>query len=156
MASRPKVEWMGLRPATPADHADIMKIAKQTPYTRDFSNHMFSNPVAYQREWIWVAHRRLGCTDVIGFFCVRHKVRSPATSLYFIGVDQQFRRGGVATALLKKLIELSPSGCVQLNCMKDNEPALRFYARHGFRIVGESLAGKGHALEFTKEAAKLS
>jgi len=132
-----------IRPATIEEHKAIMAVAKQSPYTRDFSNHMFSGEAAYEKGWIRVA---VVGGRIVGFTCVRHKVRAPETSLYFIGVDSEFHGRNVGTALLHDLMQQCPWPRIVLNVMKENEQALRFYDRHGFKVEGESLKGKGVAL----------
>jgi ribosomal protein S18 acetylase RimI-like enzyme len=105
---------------------------------------MFSSEAAYKKGWITVA--TIG-NEIVGFVCVRHKVREPVTSLYFLGVIPRARRAGIGTALLRDLQERSPHRCVRLNVAKDNAPALTFWRKCGFVVVGDSLEGAGHALE---------
>lgn len=140
----------------PADrHAEILALAKQHPCTRDFSNHMFSGDAAYEKGWIWSARESSLTREepldepnpVLGFFCVRHKVRVPATSLYFVGVHPDWKGAGLGDLLLDTLEAVCPNPRIELNCRKDNERALAFYRRRGFTIAGESLRGEGWALE---------
>lgn len=142
---------MKLRVATPADHDEIVKVAKTSKYTRDFSNRvMFSSDAAYEKGWIRVAEED---GKIVGFTCVRHKVRDPKTMLYFVTVLPEYRRKGVAFLLLEETMHASPHTTMELNVMKDNEAAISFYNRHGFRIAGEAMGGEAHRLEreFPKE-----
>ncbi len=124
-------------------------------YTSAFSSHMFSPETAFEKGWIVVAECLAGehpenglvAPPYAGLYCVRHKVRTPVTELYFITVDPEARGGAVATELLEFMKEDSPHHLIELNCMKDNPRALRFYEKHGFKIIGESLKGKGHRLQ---------
>lgn len=135
---------MRIRTATKDDHAAIMMIAKQSPYTRDFGSHMFSPDSAYEKGWIVVTENFTG--EVIGFYCVRHKVREPVTSLYFIGVDKEWHSAGVGQELMRDLYtKANPT--IRLNCMKDNEQATKFYERLGFKIVGDHMDGKANVFE---------
>lgn len=122
-----------------------MKVAKQSPYTRDFSNHIFSGPAMYEKNWIKVVENSSGTIE--GFYCVRHKTREPATTLYFLGVDGLRRGNGIGERLLLELKADSPHRCIQLNVMKDNPRAIEFYYRHGFQAVGEAMKGKALKLE---------
>lgn len=141
---------MLVRPAVFTEHKAIMNIAKLSKYTRDFSNMMFSGEAAYEKKWINVAVDDL---SYLGFYCVRHKVRTPSTTLYFIGVEPYRKAGGIGQSLLNHLIENSPHPRVELNCMKDNLEALKFYECNGFEIVGEGLKGAGwHLVWETKNA----
>lgn len=135
---------MSIRVATRADHEAILKIAKQHPCTRDFSNHMFSGDAAYEKGWIWVAEE---AGELFGFYCVRHKVRTPATSLYFIGVDEDTRGHGLGDQLLRHMEEHSPHPRVELNVANMNPRALSFYLARGYVIAGPALKGTGQALE---------
>lgn len=142
---------MPIRVATRADHEAILRIAKQHPCTRDFSNHMFSGDAAYEKGWIWVGYDCNPLTDyqeeVWGFYCVRHKVRTPATSLYFIGVDERVRGRGAGARLLAHMEEHSPHPRVELNVANMNPRALSFYLARGYVIAGDALKGTGKALE---------
>lgn len=136
---------MIIRKAAFIEHGSIMKIAKLSKYTRDFSNHIFSGEAMYEKGWINVAHMDFAL--LAGFYCVRHKTRTPATTLYFIGIDPEFKEMKVGTDLLQHMKDNSPYKCIELNCMKDNEPALKFYEKHGFKETGESLKGTGVHME---------
>lgn len=136
---------MKIRVATKADHEAIMKIAKQSKCTRDFGSHMFSSDASYEKGWIVVAVDDL-LGVLLGFYCVRHKVREPVTSLYFIGVENKLHSSGVGQKLMQDLYEkCRPT--IRLNCLKDNLQATRFYERLGFKIVGEGLGGSANVFE---------
>lgn len=131
------------------DHANLVRLARTGgAYTRDFSNHMFSGEAAYERGWIVAARGEPPLDDalvappLLGFYCVRHKIRTPVTELYFIAVDPVARPTGVGRALMQHLIRHSPRDRVELNCMKDNSGAMAFYYSLGFQAVGDSLKGK--------------
>lgn len=132
--------------ALPKQHEELCKLAKLSKYTRDFSHMMFSGEAAYDKEWIKVYVTQ---GKIAGFSCVRHKVREPATSIYFIFVHPDYRGMGIGEKLLNEIIENSPHKTFHLNCEKDNTPALHFYKKHNFVIAGESLKGRGYALEKT-------
>lgn len=132
------------------EHDEIVKLAKQSPYTSDFSNRvMFSNSAAYAKGWITVSRDEHGDEpgQLAGFACIRDKVRQPEVSLYFIGVAPAYRRRGVAQLLIKHVMAFAKSRRMALNCAKDNEGALAFYQQLGFARTGESLEGAGWRLE---------
>jgi ribosomal protein S18 acetylase RimI-like enzyme len=135
-----------IRPATRGDHEVLLAIAKSHKATRDFGHIMFSGEQAYQKGWIRVA---IVADHVVGFTCVRHKMREPKTSLYYICVRPEARRMKVGQALLDDLTATSPHRCIELSCFKDNAEALAFYAKNGFEQKGEALKGKGWHLEKT-------
>ncbi len=135
-----------IRPATYDDHQVLVVLARQSRYTRDFSNHIFSGPLAYTKGWIRVAVD--DCHGVIvGFTCVRHKVREPKTSLYFIVVDGMWKGQGVGSKLLTDLWHQTPHDVIHFNCAKDNDEALVFYERRGFEQIGDSLGGTAWQLQ---------
>lgn len=116
--------------ASPDEHTALLAVAKQSKFTRDFSNQvMFSSRAAYLKGWIRKAVGLDG--SVVGFTCVRHKVRSPETVLYFIAVDSDVRQRNVGRALFQDLLLQSPSGFVSFNVDNDNAEARAFYARLG-------------------------
>jgi len=135
------------RAATPADHAELVKLAKTTEYTRDFSNKlMFSSDDAYAKGWIRVATIE---GDIVGFTCVRHKSRKPflETMLYFVVVDPAHRSQGIGELLLEDAMFHGPHTMMRLNVMKKNARAVSFYKRLGFRIAGVSLEGHAYSME---------
>lgn len=129
------------------DRDDIMRVARQHPATSGFGNIMFSSAAHFGKGWIRKAVFR--GESIIGFTCVRHKVREPVTSLYFIGVDKQHYRNGVGQLLLDDLLAQSPHKCIELNCLKTNAQALAFYEKNGFKQIGEGLKGKAWRLSKT-------
>jgi ribosomal protein S18 acetylase RimI-like enzyme len=137
-------ETYTIRNATVDDHKAILAVAKTSKYTKDFGSHMFSPPSAYEKGWIKVAVYPDG--SIVGFTCVRHKVREPKTMLYFITVMPEQRSGFIGERLLKRVMEDGPHDIMALNVMKDNR-AVSFYERLGFRIVEDALKGKAHRME---------
>ncbi len=131
-----------IRIATQADHAELVALAKQFRSTRDFSHMMFSGEHAYQKGWIRCSVPSKG-DRIQGFTCVRHKVRTPETKLYYIVVDPECHSMGVGQDLLKDLQKQSPHKRVALDVEKENTQARNFYDRYGFHQEGESLHGKG-------------
>lgn len=133
-----------LRSASTLDHVGLLKIAKTSPYTRDFGNRlMFSSDAAYDKGWIWLASQQLPDTGehVLGFTCVREKTRVDEVMLYFIVVDQTVRSMGLGEKLLRGLEERTTRSRVALNLLKENERAGQFYKRLGYKVVGEAMGG---------------
>ena len=146
---------MMIRPARHSEHRAVLALAKTSKYTRDFGNMMFSSEDAYNKGWIVVAEPFMGAQRIFpevprpwGFYCVRHKVREPATSLYFITVhpDVRFSNLKIGTKLLQHMVRTTPHRRIQLNVMKDNDSAIKFYLRHGFVIAGDGLRGQAHRM----------
>jgi ribosomal protein S18 acetylase RimI-like enzyme len=128
------------------DHDELSKIARSHRAGQGFTHFMFSGDAAYEKGWIRTAVDTLS-GKILGFTCVRHKVREPKTMLYYIIVSPDARRRGVGQLLLNDLEATTPHRCIELSCLKDNAEALAFYAKNGYKITGESLKGKGWHLE---------
>lgn len=136
-----------LRPAKSEDHDEILKIAKQSKYTKDFSNRvMFSSDDAYEKGWIRVAEVD---GKIVGFTCVRHAKRWPETILYFIGVDDEHKSQGIGEDMIHMVMASGPHSRMRLNVMKDNVRAQQFYERLGFEVSGVAI--NGEAWSMTKE-----
>lgn len=139
------------RLATKADHEEILRVAKQSVYTKDFSNTvMFSSDAAYEKGWIQIARevtptgKELGC---VGFTCVREKTRVPEVVLYFIGIDKGVQRQNIGSMLLENAMARSKHKTMSLNVAKDNQQAIDFYTKHGFIIRDDqALNGTGYNL----------
>ena len=131
---------MRCRQATEEDHGELLELSRSFPHTRAFSHFMFSGPEAYAKGWIRVLVHR---GRIVGFTCVRHKVRAPETSLYYIVVDSKHQNQGLGELLLDDMYLESPHTRFVLNVEKNNAQARRFYEKHGWWEEGEALKGKG-------------
>lgn len=131
-----------IRAAELDEHQAILKVAKTSKYTKDFGSHMFSSPAAYEKRWIMVAVFK---GEIIGFSCVRHKVRTPVTELYFICVHPDYRDGKIGERLLNAVMSTSPHKRMELNVVKENR-AVSFYKRLGFWVIGDAFEGKAHRM----------
>lgn len=136
-----------IRPATLEEHKELVRLANSSIYTKDFSNQlMFSGPDAYRKGWITIA---LDGSKIVGMSCVRHKVRVPETMLYFVVIEPDYRSRGIGEELLGHVMQHGPHSKMALNVMKENERAIKFYKRLGFRVAGETM--KGQALKMERE-----
>ncbi len=140
----PKFKPYYTRLATVEDHPDILAIAKTSKYTKDFGNRlMFSSDAAYEKGWILVAVDILEV--IVGFTCVRHKVREPVTMLYFITITPKERDKKIGELLLDDVMRRGPHTCMALNVMKENR-AVSFYERLGFKIAGDAFGGEAYRM----------
>lgn len=127
------------------EHADLVRLAKTSKYTQDYSNaQMFSSENAYAKGWIRVAE-----IDgvVVGLTCVRHKTRHPETMLYFVVTHPDYRSQSLGEQMLNDVMLHSPHRVMRLNVMKDNERAVNFYLRLGFKVVGTAIGEQALSLE---------
>jgi putative acetyltransferase len=127
-----------LRPYADADEDAAIELWRRT-WAHHFPQIDFNARVAWWRErWrqelIPVAHVVVAEFDgaLVGFVTV-----DPAT-LYLdqIVVAPEHWGSGVADALLKEAMRLSPKG-LDLLVNKDNYRAIHFYEKHGFSYAGE-------------------
>ncbi len=124
-----------VRVAQLSEHKAIMKVAKQTKWTRDFGNQvMFSSPAHYERGWILVAEE---AGEVVGFSCIREKVRSPEVVLYFVGIDANYQNQGWGWRLIEVIMSRARHRRMTLKCAKDNPQAKAFYDKHEFVVWSE-------------------
>lgn len=109
----------------------LLRIARASRYTKDFSNRIYSGTEAFNRGQVLVAQQTPD-SSLLGFVSFRHCVRKPQTTVYFIAVDPGHRSLGIGETLLVDLLERSPHSRIVLNCENSNTDALRFYYRLGF------------------------
>lgn len=138
-----------IRKAVIEDHPILLSLAKTHLATKDFGHIMFSGEEAYQKGWIRVAQNEE--MTIVGFTCFRLKSREPKTSLYYICVKSTMQHEGIGQLLLEDLMKVTEENyvdpCIELSCLSNNEPALKFYAKNGFIVTGLALKGKGLHLE---------
>lgn len=122
------------RPAIKAqDHGAICRVGRQTKWTKDVSNEMmFTSDAAYERGWIRVVEET---GLIVGFSCIREKVRAPETALYFLGVHEKFRNLGLGWRMIQEFMGGSRHRLLALNCALDNNNARSFYLGKGFVIT---------------------
>lgn len=125
-----------VRPALPSEHNAIMRVARQTKWTKDFGNQvMFSSAASYAKEWVLVAVKEE--EGIVGFACFRIKKRTAATVLYFVGVDEKQRKQGIGWALIEAMMRRVPeTHCLlEFKCALDNPVAKKFYDDHKFKVA---------------------
>lgn len=138
---KPRIKF---RTAREEEHAQLVRLAKTSQYTRDFSNRvMFSSERAYEKGWIRVAEVD---GEIAGFSCVRHSIRWPETVLYFIVVAEHMRSKGLGEAMIHDIMRHSPHKKMRLNVMVDNVRAVAFYQRMGFTIAGTAIGAAAYSM----------
>lgn len=122
-------------------HKELVALAKKSKYISSFSSIMFSSEDAYRKGWIRAAVDKNG--KVQGFTCVRHKIRTPETMLYFITTDPQLEGKGIGQKLMLDLEKQSPHTRISLKVMLDNKRAIAFYEKLGYQVGGPAYNGTG-------------
>lgn len=111
----------------------IMRVENSSfsdPWSRGAFLHLFSNPI-YR---FYVCHVGTAFSGyIIGMLL------PPEAEVINLAVDIPFRRAGVASALLERLIfEAEESGChsFYLEVRRSNMAAIELYKKHGFMTLG--------------------
>lgn len=83
----------------------------------------------------FVEEQLVGC---VGFLKMESIKESHRGLLFGIGVDKDYQRRGIGTALMKALIAHAKNHVLQLHLdvVSSNVTAVRLYERHGFTIYG--------------------
>ena len=96
---------------------------------------------------------------IVGFVVMDSRDRRPA---YMVTIDvaPEFRKSGVASALLKEVesrLRVRGVDRIRLEVAESNSAAIRFYERHGFSVIGRKPGyynGRLDALSMKKELAQ--
>ncbi len=131
---------MKIRKAKWRDRESIFSIGKQSHHTSGVSNPMFFGKHTIQRGEAAVAEHD---GEIYGFVVVRHLVRKPFTSLYYVGVGSAARSRGLGELLVRWALRTSPHGRIRLICDIDNEKAHTFYERLGFQWTDTGMNKSG-------------
>jgi ribosomal protein S18 acetylase RimI-like enzyme len=125
-----------LRVALEADHNEICALAKQSKFTKHYSNRMmFSTSEAYNSGWIHVMVDTNNNGKIVAMYCIRVKKKTNAVKIYFITVDEKLRGKGVGDFLLNYIIDNFPDRRVELSVEHENTTAHQFYVNRGFVLA---------------------
>ena len=146
-----------LRDYTPKDFESIWRLDQVC----------FAEHIAYSRDEMrmYLALRSSFCViaevdgRLAGFTIMDYRPPRPAY-MVTIDVDPAMRRHGIATALLgevERRILRQGGAAIRLEVAVDNQSAIDFYKRHGFREIGRKLGyynGQLDAFSMKKELTK--
>lgn len=110
----------------------VCRIAKLSPFTRDFASHRFYRDKieqTYAAGEVGVARRG---AKIVGFVYCKHLKRKPMSVIHFMGVAPEARGTGVGRALLDWALSQSPHKYVELSCEHANNDGLQFYDSCGW------------------------
>lgn len=122
---------MTIRVATAKDEPALNVLAKLSPFTRDFANppmslkQMRKEAIPNKEVLVWLAG------DIVGFiWCRPMKPRHmPWSTVYYMGVNPDYARQGIAASLLSVALETAKNNTIQLVCEDGNKAAKAFYRR---------------------------
>lgn len=112
-------------------HREIARIARLSKFTKDFEAVRYIKDY-YDKGWMAVA---IHLSEVQGFACIRHCVRQPWTTIYYLGVRTQ--RLGIGRELLRWVKDTSPHREIRLGVDRENDGAKSFWLATGFVSTGE-------------------
>lgn len=133
--------------ARPTDEALINACAKMSPFTRDFTNPPMSlkqmRKEAFPNLEVLVAVAKPG-RSVLGFCWARpmKPKHMPFSTVYYIGVLPGARKLGIASALVEAALLGAKDGTLELVTEDHNEPAMKFFASCGAKVVRKGTVGK--------------
>lgn len=120
----------------------ILRVAKTSPYTSKLSEVRFLREYFARQEMAAAVVRG----TIVGFVLIRNLTRSPYTSLYYLGVDPDCRRGGVGKLLLQWVEEQSPWQQIRLGVDDTNMAAREFWLSQGFEATGFKRTRRGSVM----------
>ena len=115
------------------DHKEILKLSRQSPYTKTFGDVRFVQEY-YTKGWIFKASQG---GKIVGFACIRHCVRSPYTTIYYLGVSDSYQGRGVGRRIEREVEKSSPHEEIRLGVEEENESGQEFWRRLGFVVSGK-------------------
>ena len=77
------------------------------------------------------------CNDnkLYGYTVIEKRINS--NHIMSIGIYPQYRRRGYGEMLINKIKDMHVNKTITLNVQKNNEAAICFYKKNGFKIIGE-------------------
>jgi ribosomal protein S18 acetylase RimI-like enzyme len=126
-----------------SDDPEICVVARQSPYTRDFTSHRFFRANIesdYAKGFVGVCKNP--SFGVVGFVYCKHLIRKPMSVIHYMGVEKEWRGNGVGRALLAWALKNSPHDRVELSCEDRNTSAMKFYEHSRLEMIGSGFYGK--------------
>lgn len=118
-----------------SDHKELLKLARQSPYTKGFADVRYVQEY-YERDWI------LRTWNMAAFACIRHCVRSPWTTIYYLGVAPEARGKGLGAAMVREISLRTPHGELRCGVDEANLEGQAFWKAMGFRRFGLATTNK--------------
>lgn len=94
----------------------------------NFNERTLLNQLKVGTGWLMFVDDKLAAYMLVGGFGTQ------LVDILRLGVREQYRKRGLATALLRQVTQ--DVATVMLNVRKGNDPAIRLYRKHGFEITG--------------------
>jgi len=122
-----------IRRFKPEDMFSVVKLASET-LPENYNPSLFNYFYETFPDGMWIAEKS---NKIIGF-AIGVKTSEENARILMLAVTEKQRRQNIGTALLKNLLKEFVQHNVrniELEVRTDNTKAIRFYQKHGFRIV---------------------
>lgn len=141
---------VSLRRAGYDDLSEIKRIALASPWTKHVTHISYCNKMRFASGDVLLASRGDG---TVGFLIWRRRRTHHDVKIDMIAVDQEAAGTGVGRALIDFLRVEAGVDVIVLNVNKENEHALGFYRRYGFRRGPETRDGTCWQMRFAGRGA---
>lgn len=130
-----------VRLATLEDLKEILKLSKQSEYTKKLSEVRYLQEYIPRKEFA-VFHTGMSGVQ-LGFVLIRNLVRKPYTSIYYMGTRVDVRGLGIGYRLLQWVEQQSPHKEIHLGVDEANIEGQAWWARQGFQPYTTTTTKRG-------------
>jgi ribosomal protein S18 acetylase RimI-like enzyme len=116
-----------------ADAPVLRKMVKGDPFISHFAHIAYCNRQRFQKGDIIVATVR---KKIVGFAVTTRVKTARQTKINILGVDPTVRSQGIGAQIIDYVQETALYKNIYLDVRRDNERAIAFYRREGFKPIG--------------------
>jgi ribosomal-protein-alanine N-acetyltransferase len=123
---------MDIRPMVASDIPAVAALERAC-FSQPWSERVLEGEMKNPNSIFFVAEE----TELVGYIGMQHILDEGY--LANVAVDSAYRRSGVGTALLQRLLAFAQQeklAFITLEVRQSNQPAIRFYQKYGFEVVG--------------------
>ena len=123
---------MDIRPMVASDIPAVAALERAC-FSQPWSERVLEGEMKNPNSIFFVAEQ----TELVGYIGMQHILDEGY--LANVAVDSAYRRSGVGTALLQRLLAFAQQeklAFITLEVRQSNQPAIRFYQKYGFEVVG--------------------
>ncbi len=123
---------MDIRPMVASDIPAVAALERAC-FSQPWSERVLEGEMKNPNSIFFVAEE----TELVGYIGMQHILDEGY--LANVAVDSAYRRSGVGAALLQRLLAFAQQeklAFITLEVRQSNQPAIRFYQKYGFEVVG--------------------
>ncbi len=123
---------MDIRPMVASDIPAVAALERAC-FSQPWSERVLEGEMKNPNSIFFVAEQ----TELVGYIGMQHILDEGY--LANVAVDSAYRRSGVGAALLQRLLAFAQQeklAFITLEVRQSNQPAIRFYQKYGFEVVG--------------------